>query len=428
MFFKYIFRYTCNNIYNNHAGTPFRGTQSRASVFNLFPDADGERREIDDDHYPAADSPAFFTIHNPLGALELEYNQSPNSASPSLSIDTELARGGSPLESPEKKDWGGRTPNYPGIGREGSNSQRTWEGADSKEMLARELGFILQANPSILRTLSEVSGGAGGSNKSSLSNSGGSNPTTVSTQHVSLEDLMNSLTAGIDGTELVRPLSGHFSRVAHLEDQVKDMQNALDAERAARCATEDALDVERIAHARTNTLVTQMEEMHARVATQVTQAQDEGRRLEAYASVHQDQELVDMARSLVNYMDTIIVNINKGINKPPPPVRANSTDWATMKDTIEGLKEENATLDKLYRQTKAELELLQVQHEGGGQDSLRKKNKQLAKELEMLHKDYDTLLHSKGGDDATTDESDDFFEDKRGRRKNKSGFLKRIMG
>lgn len=409
-------------------------------MFNLFPEAEDNQQTTDDDtHYPAADSPALFTIHNPLGGgLELEY--SPSSQSPALSIDTELAaRGGSPLEpsSPERRDWGGRrTPTNnlgvvgTGVGREGSNSQR-WDGADSKELLARELGLLLQANPQILRTLSEVSGGSG-SNKGSLTNSGSQQGITNS-QSVSLEDLMNSLTAGIDNNELVRPLSGHFSsRVAHLEEQLKDTQCALDAERNNRITVEDALDAER------NTRITvehaldaeryarkSGEETHARIATQITHAQDEARRLEAYASVHQDQDLVDMARTLVNYMDTIIVNINKGL-KPAPP-RSDSTDWSTMKDTIEGLKEENATLDKLYRQTKAELEMIQKE---GGQDSLRKKNKQLANELEMLHKEYETLLHTKGGsDDPSTDESDDFFEDRRGKRKNnKSGFLKRIIG
>jgi hypothetical protein len=201
---------------------------------------------------------------------------------------------------------------------------------------------------------------------------------------------------------LVRPLSGHFSRVAHLEDQLKETAAALEVERNTRYATDD---------------------VHVHVATKVAQALDEARKLEAYASTRYDKGLGEMVRNLVNTLDNIVVNIGKA------PAR-NSSDNESMRDTIEGLKEENATLDKLYRQAKAELESLQQQGGGGGgggYDSIRKKNKQLAKELEMLHKDYETLLHTKGGSDETQDESDDLFEDKRVRRK-KSGFLKRIIG
>eukprot|EP00026_Physarum_polycephalum_P015183 Phypoly_transcript_15807.p1 GENE.Phypoly_transcript_15807~~Phypoly_transcript_15807.p1 ORF type:complete len:298 (+),score=83.19 Phypoly_transcript_15807:30-896(+) len=286
-----------------------------------------------------------------------------------------------------------------GRGREGSGS-RAWDGADSKEMLARELGLLLQNNPQFLRSMSAEVAAASAQGT-------GSAQGTLSTQgHVLLDELMNSLTAGVgeNSGDLVRPLSGHFSRIAHLEEQLKESQNALEYERCARRAAEDA---------------------HIKVAAQVTHAQEEARRALELSNSRSEKEVGEAVRKVVQRLDSIVVNTGKVITP------RDRESW-NMADTIEGLKEENATLDRLYRQTKAELEALQAQEVkeggGGGHDSLRKKNQQLTKELELLHKDYEALLQAKGGDDGT-DDSDEFYEDKRGRRKGKSsGFLKRIIG
>jgi hypothetical protein len=376
-------------------GTAFRGTHSRASVFNIFP-TEGEHKGIDDEQYPAADSPAFFTIHNPLAGLEMEFSAPQSPPSPALAIE-DLRTSQSEVyvekRTPRTKEI------MEGRGREGSGTR--WDGADSKEMLARELGMLLQANPQFLRSMStDIAASAGGS----------ATQNTLSTQgHVLLEELLSSLAGGGGdySTELVRPLSGHFSRMAHLEEQLKEAQTALESERNARRAVEDA---------------------QSKVAAQVMHAQEESRKAMELFNQRNDQEVGEVMRKLVHTLDSIVVNIGKGATP-----RDRSSAYM-LQDTIEGLKEENATLDRLYRQTKAELEVLQqqeVKEGGGGQDSLRKKNQQLIKELELLHKDYEALIQSKGGsDDAGTDDSDDLYEDKRGRRKGKggAGFLKRIMG
>jgi hypothetical protein len=362
-------------------------------LFSIFP-AGGLKEESE--QYPAADSPAFFTIHNPLAALEMEFAaaaiQSPTAPSPALAIEDLRSSQGVDKRTPRTKEMEGR-------GREGSGS-RAWDGADSKEMLARELGLLLQNNPQFLRSMSaEVA--------SASAQGAGAVQGTLSTQgHVLLEELMNSLAAGGGdyGGDLVRPISGHFSRIAHLEDQLKDSQSILEHERNARRATEEA---------------------NAKVAAQIAQAQEEARRALELSNHGSEKEVAEAVRKVVHTLDSIVVNTGKGLTP-------RDRETASLADTIEGLKEENATLDRLYRQTKAELEGLQAQEvkEGGGagHDSLRKKNQQLTKELELLHKDYEALLQVKG-DDA--DDSDEFIEDKRvgGRRKGKSsGFLKRIIG
>ena len=351
----------------------------------------GENKGTQGDQYPAADSPACFTIHNPLGALELEFStQSP--PTPALVIEdlrTSQCDLSMDKRTPRTKEI------MDGRGRDGSGAR--WDGADSKEMLARELGLILQANPQFLRSMSQE-----------ISASGGITQNTLSTQgHVLLDDLMSSLAGGVGGDyniDLVRPLSGHFSRVAHLEEQLKEAQIALESERNARCVAEDT---------------------HAEATALITQAQEESRRALELCNHRSDKEMEEMMRRIVHTLDSV-VNTSKSVTPTDRSKHAN------MEDTIEGLKEENTTLDRLYRQTKAELESLQ--HHGmkeGGHDSLRKKNQQLAKELELLHKDYESLVQSKGGsDDVNTDDSDESHEEKRSRRKGSKGggFLKRIIG
>lgn len=373
-------------------------------MFNIFPAEGDERRIFEEDQYPAADSPAFFTIHNPLAGLELEFStHSP--ASPALAIEDLRTSQGEVQDkrvTPRAKDV------VEGRGREGSGGPR-WDGADSKEMLARELGLLLQANPHLLRSMSaEVAGAAAGSGTQN----------TLSTQgHALLDELMSSLTTGgvgeYTGDLLVRPLSGHFTRVTQLEEQVKDLQIALELERSvARRAAEDTQAI-----------------------AQVAQAQEDSRRALELCNQRNDKEMGEIVRKLVHTLDSIVVNTTAGSKGIPlQNSRDKDKERTLLEDTIEGLKEENATLDRLYRQTKAELEALQQEVKeggGGGHDSLRKKNQQLAKELELLHKDYESLLQSKGmnNDGEGTDDSDEFYEDKRGRKKNKGGgFLKRIIG
>lgn len=340
---------------------------------------------MEEEKYPAADSPAFFTIHKPEFRESISLPSSP----------THRARGGSPED-------GGSLRGMIKALRDENSKDGSQGGSMGKDDLAREIGLILQAHPEFLRTLSTDVGGAGpGATQTETS--------TSSSAHTMLEELMASLAtggelSGSEGMGLLRPVSGHFNlRMQQLEDQLRDATNELEAERALRRDAEL-----RAARA---------EEANSRIVEQVLHAREDAWRLEMYRNQGEDDtaEVAAVMKSLVNTLNN--VNVNVGIG---------AEHHSSMKDTIEGLQEENATLDRLYRQTKSALDSLK-QDLGQGTDSLRKKNLQLSKELETLHKEHETLLNNSksGGDEGSYQDE----EKNSTRRKSRGGsFFKKIIG
>ncbi len=397
-------------------------------MFSIFPISPDEREE--GDAYPYSESPAFAAIHTPSS-----HDSTPL---PSIYIDT--ARGGTPEE--RECDYGSTSKRGLIRSRESSRGKE-----DSKETLARELSLLLQqhSQQQYLRT-------------SAPSSPDNSTPTPP--VQALLEELLGSLATGdfdYSDFDMVRPLSGHFATRMTQELESRLTQE-LEAERALRRDSETRvgqllreLEQERAhkadAEAKATTLevrVSSLEETCTNVVAQLKNAKEEARKW--YGKHTEDKDFMEVVHSFVNTVDGIHVN---------------TKDDAVVKETVEGLREENAQLEKMYKHAMVELDNLRKGQEGGwNEEVLRKKNKQLAKELELLHQEYDGLLHSKGNEvlahskisnhsnivggfgtsydsnsppatiSSSSSEEDGWVEDKKNaRRKSKGGsFLKRIMG